>query len=221
MEPNIPVGSAAGVERGMDGRWPAPSASSRRGQRQMGGSLEDGAHRPAGVGEGRRRTTRRARVPALDVHRRPMPHGAHAARAGAAHRSRRARFDQRGDAVRQRVRPGHAGGRAQAGRLLRQRRCALSDGGHGDRRDPPEHPLGMAAQGAAAHGGRRGRRATGDPVYTRTLFKRLLAEEYSKLAAADNRDVHDDSKATTLPIAREIVQTYVSIPGSCPGTLTC
>jgi malate synthase len=41
------------------------------------------------------------------------------------------------------------------------------------------------------------------------LFARLLAEEYDKLLAADNRDVHDDSKATTLPIAREIVATYV------------
>ena len=71
-----------------------------------------------------------------------------AARARAAHDSRRARSAQRGAAVRQRVRPGAAGGRAQAGRLLRQRRRALPDGGHGHRRDPPEHPLGMAAQAA-------------------------------------------------------------------------
>ena len=41
------------------------------------------------------------------------------------------------------------------------------------------------------------------------LFERLLAEEYEKLLAAGNRDVHDDSKNTTLPIAREIVETYV------------
>ena len=38
---------------------------------------------------------------------------------------------------------------------------------------------------------------------------RLLREEYDKLLAAGNRDVHDDSKKTTLPIAREIVETYV------------
>jgi len=44
---------------------------------------------------------------------------------------------------------------------------------------------------------------------TRELFCRLLAEEYDKLQRADNRDVHDDSKPTTLPIAREIVETYV------------
>src|SRR5438477_8132117 len=34
------------------------------------------------------------------------------------------------------------------------------------------------------------------------LFKRLLAEEYEKLQSAGNRDVHDTSKTTTLPIAR-------------------
>ncbi len=42
------------------------------------------------------------------------------------------------------------------------------------------------------------------------LFGRLLEEEYEKLLAARDRDVHDDSKTTTLPIAREIVATYVT-----------
>jgi malate synthase len=42
------------------------------------------------------------------------------------------------------------------------------------------------------------------------LFARLLAEEYEKLLRAGDRDVHDDSKTTTLPIAREIVETYVT-----------
>jgi malate synthase len=42
------------------------------------------------------------------------------------------------------------------------------------------------------------------------LFERLLSEEYEKLLAAGDRDVHDDSKATTLPLAREIVATYVT-----------
>ena len=46
-------------------------------------------------------------------------------------------------------------------------------------------------------------------TFTPDLFKRLLAEEYEKLIQAGNRDVHDDSKGTTLPIAREIVETYV------------
>jgi malate synthase len=51
--------------------------------------------------------------------------------------------------------------------------------------------------------------ATAGDVFGRELFLRLLAEEYDKLQQAGNRDVHDDSKATTLPIAREIVETYV------------
>src|SRR5215475_3520428 len=41
------------------------------------------------------------------------------------------------------------------------------------------------------------------------VCKRILSEEYEKLLKASNRDVHDDSKKTTLPIAREIVETYV------------
>ena len=45
--------------------------------------------------------------------------------------------------------------------------------------------------------------------FTPELFRRLLEEEYAKLLRADNRDVHDNSKATTLPIAREIAETYV------------
>jgi malate synthase len=45
--------------------------------------------------------------------------------------------------------------------------------------------------------------------FTRELFQKLLVEEYAKLRGASNRDVHDDSKNTTLPVAREIVETYV------------
>jgi malate synthase len=41
------------------------------------------------------------------------------------------------------------------------------------------------------------------------LCRQLLAEEYEKLRNAGNRDVHDSSKNTTLPIAREIVEAYV------------
>jgi malate synthase len=48
----------------------------------------------------------------------------------------------------------------------------------------------------------------GDHV-TAGLCARLLVEEYEKLRRASNRDVHDNSKNTTLPIAREIVETYI------------
>ncbi|MEO7134016.1 MAG: malate synthase [Vicinamibacterales bacterium] len=46
-------------------------------------------------------------------------------------------------------------------------------------------------------------------IFTRELCDRLLSDEYAKLLAANSRDVHDDSKTTTLPIAREIVETYL------------
>jgi malate synthase len=46
--------------------------------------------------------------------------------------------------------------------------------------------------------------------FTVELFERLLAEEYQKLREASDRDVYDLSKETTLPIAREIADTYVT-----------
>ena len=45
---------------------------------------------------------------------------------------------------------------------------------------------------------------------TSELFARLMREEYDKLRTATNRDVHDDSKNTTLPVAREIVENYIT-----------
>jgi len=53
-------------------------------------------------------------------------------------------------------------------------------------------------------------------VFSAEIFHRLLAEEYDKLLAAKDKDVHDDSKATTLPIAREIVDAYVLDPVKTP-----
>jgi malate synthase len=47
-------------------------------------------------------------------------------------------------------------------------------------------------------------------LFGSAMFARLLTEEYAKLRRAGNRDVHDNSKDTTLPIAREIVETYVT-----------
>ncbi len=52
--------------------------------------------------------------------------------------------------------------------------------------------------------------------FSPALFARLLDEEYAKLLAAGNRDVHDDSKGTTLPIARAIVARYVTEPIKLP-----
>lgn len=53
-------------------------------------------------------------------------------------------------------------------------------------------------------------------VFSNDIFQRLLTAEYDKLLAAGDRDVHDDSKQTTLPIAREIVETYVTDPVKVP-----
>jgi malate synthase len=51
--------------------------------------------------------------------------------------------------------------------------------------------------------------AAGDKL-TPELFAQLLSEESDKLRRAGNRDVYDVSKETTLPIAREIVDAYVT-----------
>jgi len=55
----------------------------------------------------------------------------------------------------------------------------------------------------------------GDPL-TPGFFDKMLAEEYGKLRRAQNRDVHDDSKDTTLPIACEIVTRYIKNPFKAP-----
>ena len=64
-------------------------------------------------------------------------------------------------------------------------------------------------KGATLTDGDRETGATAGDAFSRALFERLLREEYAKLQNASNRDVHDNSKLTTLPIAREIVETYV------------
>jgi malate synthase len=56
----------------------------------------------------------------------------------------------------------------------------------------------------------------GGDTFDLALFARLLDEEYEKLLAARDRDVHDDSKTTTLPIAREIVATCVTNRSKLP-----
>ena len=53
-------------------------------------------------------------------------------------------------------------------------------------------------------------------IFDDTLFMKLLEEEYKKLLSAKNKDVHDGSKTTTLPISREIASTYVLDPVKAP-----
>jgi malate synthase len=47
-------------------------------------------------------------------------------------------------------------------------------------------------------------------VFTSELFERHFREEAEKLRRAGDRDVHEDSKGTSLPVAAEIVDAYVS-----------
>lgn len=45
-------------------------------------------------------------------------------------------------------------------------------------------------------------------VFSKSLFEKLLEEEYQKLLKARDKDVYDSSKTTTLPISKEIVEVY-------------
>jgi malate synthase len=69
---------------------------------------------------------------------------------------------------------------------------------------------GAALTGADSSG------VAGGDRFSSQLFARLLDEEYAKLQQARDRDVHDDSKQTTLPIAREIVKVYVEHGAKVP-----
>lgn len=47
-------------------------------------------------------------------------------------------------------------------------------------------------------------------VFTQEIFERLLTEEYQKLMKAESRDVHEESKTTSLPIIYEMVKDYIN-----------
>ena len=53
-------------------------------------------------------------------------------------------------------------------------------------------------------------------VFTPELFARLLDQEHDKLRRASNRDVFDASKETTLPIVRAIVEAYIADEAKLP-----
>jgi malate synthase len=57
---------------------------------------------------------------------------------------------------------------------------------------------------------------TAGAAFSTALFARLSEEEYAKLLAANTRDVFDSSKHTTLPIARAIVDAYVTTAAKAP-----
>jgi len=47
-------------------------------------------------------------------------------------------------------------------------------------------------------------------TFSLDIFNRLMDEEYQKLLEAQNKDVHEKSKTTTLPIVKEIVNRYIT-----------
>jgi hypothetical protein len=61
---------------------------------------------------------------------------------------------------------------------------ALPDGGRGDGRDSPEHPLGMLHKGATMTEADAETGACEGSPFTAGLFARLLQEEYAKLQQA-------------------------------------
>ena len=204
--------AVAGAEReqreGASGKWVAHWKMVHIVRPGLGASR---ARRTSSVGRFRRSTYTPADADGLT-----------AARAGAANDPRRARSAERGAAIRQRVRPGHAGRGAQAGRLLRQRRRAVPDGRHGDGRDPAQHPVGMAAQGRAADRRRRGDGRQGGrrlharacssgcwPRSTRSCGGRAIATSTTTRRTRRCRSRARSSRPTS------------PTPSSCRGTSTC
>lgn len=57
--------------------------------------------------------------------------------------------------------------------------------------------------------------AAGD-FFTKKIFNQLLEEEYEKLLHANPKDVHEESKTTTLPISKLIVERFVTDPVKAP-----
>jgi malate synthase len=53
-------------------------------------------------------------------------------------------------------------------------------------------------------------------AFSISLFEKLLEEEYGKLLGANNKDVFDVSKTSTLPISKEIAMVYIGCKEKLP-----
>jgi malate synthase len=53
-------------------------------------------------------------------------------------------------------------------------------------------------------------------LFSKEVFDTLMTEEYQKLLDAGTKDVHDETKTTTLPIVKDIVNTLVQCPHKAP-----
>ena len=214
MEPNIPVGSEAGVASGMKrARRRRRARAARRRQRQVGRALEDGPHRPAGVGEGRRRNQLGRAFPPLTytpddadglIALEPAPRTVRGAR----------------DLLSVALQYGNAFGQGMQAAALKPADFFGNDDVLYLMEDMATGEIRLSIlwewlhKAGGVHRRRsRDRRQSRRPSHARSCSSGCCAEEYAKLLAASNRDVHDDSKTTTLPIAREIVETYVTERG--------
>ena len=199
MEPNIPVGSAAGVEAGMKRARRRRRARAARGrERQVGRALEDGAHRPAGLGEGRGQdnqlgrsfpplTYTQADADALTLLE-PAPRTVRGAR----------------DLLSVALQYGNAFGQGLQAAALKPADFFGNDDVLYLMEDMATGEIRLSILWEWLH---KGATLTEDDPsgvkagdrFTPELFKRLLDEEYEKLRQAGNRDVFDVSKNTTLP----------------------
>jgi malate synthase len=208
MEPNIPVGSAAGVEAGMR----RALAGAEREQR-AGASGKWVAHwkmvqivRPvwAKIGE------------INQLGRSFPPLGYDADDAEALFALEPAPRTERGarDLLSVALQYGNAFGRGFQAAALKPADFFGDDGVLYLMEDMATGEIRLSILWEWLHKGARLDAAEGKPGegerFERALFDRLLEEEYAKLLAAGDRDVHDDSKTSTLPIARSIVESYVT-----------
>ena len=212
MEPNIPVGSEAGVDARHEARGRRRRARAARGrQRQVGRPLEDGPHRPAGVGEGRPGQSARPRVPAAHLHRRrratastllePAPRTVRGAR----------------DLLSVALQYGNAFGQGLQAAALKPADFFGNDDVLYLMEDMATGEIRLSILWEWLHKGARAdrrrstrRRQGGRRVHAGAVRAAARGGVREAAAAPSNRDVHDDSKDTTLPIAREIVETYVT-----------
>ena len=197
--------------------------AARGRQRQVGGALEDGAHRAPGLGTRGRAQPARAVVPAPHLHRRATPR-ASAPRAGAAHRARRAR-----PAVSVALQYGNAFGQGFQAAALKPADFFGNDDVLYLMEDMATGEIRLSILWEWLHKGARFTdadaatgAAPGDP-FTPGLFdapaRRGVRQAPRRAATATSTTTR---RTTTLPIAREIVEAYVAEPDQGrPGTSTC
>jgi malate synthase len=215
MEPNIPVDRRRESPRAWRAPRPAPSANSARARAANGWPLEDGPHRAAGVGTSGPGESARPGLPRLTYTQadadglflvEPAPRTVRGAR----------------DLLSVALQYGNAFGQGLQAAALKPADFFGNEDVLYLMEDMATGEIRLSILWEWLH--KRATLTADDPAvgvkagdtFTAELCRRLLDEEYAKLLAASNRDVHDNSKATTLPISREIVDTYVMDAAKMP-----